>query len=76
MLPTPSQCRITVRGAVDAKWVNSIMDMMVDARVADGAVQTTTLLGHPIDLGAFLGAVQMLVDMGFPVMDCEYHQGQ
>lgn len=70
------QCCITVRGSVDTKWADYIGHMTVDAQVADGAVQTTTLLGHPIDLGAFLGAVQMLVDMGFPVIACEYHQSQ
>ncbi len=71
-----TQCRITIRGSFDVKWADYAGDMMVDAQVADGEVQTTTLLSHPIDLGAVLGTVQMLVDMGFPVMDCEDHQSQ
>jgi hypothetical protein len=68
------QCCITIRGSFDVKWADYVGEMMVDAQVADGEIQTTTLLGHPIDLTAFLGAVHMLVDLGFPVMACEYRQ--
>ena len=70
------QCSITIRGSFDVKWADYVGDMMIDAQVADGLIQTTTLLGRPIDLGAFLGAVHMLVDLGFPVMACEYHQSE
>jgi hypothetical protein len=49
---------------------------LVDVRVAGGEIQTTTLLGHPIDLTAFLGAINTLVDMHFPVMACEYRQAE
>jgi hypothetical protein len=76
-MPQPRpQCRITIEGSYDTKWADYVGNMLVDARVADGTVQTTTLVGHPIDLLAFLGTVQMLVDMGFPVTACEYHQSQ
>ena len=67
-------CSITVRGSFDVKWADYVGEMMVDVLVADGQIQTTTLLGHPIDLGAFLGAVHMLVDLGFPVLAFEYQQ--
>jgi hypothetical protein len=67
-------CSITIRGSFDAKWADYIETMMIDLQVTEGEVQTTTLFGHPIDLTAFLGAINSLVDMHFPVMDCEYHQ--
>ena len=68
------RCSITIRGSFDVKWADYVGEMMVDAQVANGQIQTTTLLGQPIDLTAFLGAIHMLVDLGFPVMACEYQQ--
>jgi hypothetical protein len=56
------------------KWADYIEALMVDLQVSEGEVQTTTLFGHPIDLTAFLGAINSLVDMHFPVIACEYHQ--
>ena len=70
------RCRITIRGSFDVKWADYVGEMMVDVQVAEGKIQTTTLLGRPIDLGAFLGAIHMLVDLGFPVMACEYQQAE
>jgi hypothetical protein len=70
------QCSITIRGSFDVKWADYVGAMMVDVRVAEGKIQTTTLLGQPIDLSAFLGAIHMLVDLGFPVMACEYRQAE
>ncbi len=71
---TRPRCSITIRGSFDVKWADYVGEMMVDVQVAGGKVQTTTLLGQPIDLAAFLGAIHMLVDLGFPVMACEYQQ--
>jgi hypothetical protein len=39
-----------------------------------GNVRTTTLIGHPIDLVAFLGTLHIFIDRGFPVMAFEYQQ--
>jgi hypothetical protein len=70
------RCSITIRGSFDVKWADYVGEMMVDVLVADGQIQTTTLLGCPIDLGAFLGVVHMLVDLGFPVTACAYQQAE
>jgi hypothetical protein len=67
-------CSITLRGSFDVKRVDYIETMMIDLQVTEGEVQTTTLFGHPIDLTAFLGAINTLVDRHFPVVDFEYHQ--
>jgi hypothetical protein len=69
-------CRITLRGSFDVQWADYIEALMVDLQVTEGEVQTTTLLGHPIDLTAFLGAINTLVDLHFPVTACEYHQAE
>ncbi len=76
-MPQPrARCRITIRGSFDVKWADYVGEMMVDVQVAEGRIRTTTLLGQPIDLAAFLGAIHMLVDLGFPVMACEYQQAE
>ena len=69
-------CSITLCGTFDVPWADYIEALMVDLHVTEGEVRTTTLLGRPIDLTAFLGAINTLVDMHFPVMDCEYHQAE
>ena len=74
-MPQPRpRCRITIRGLFDVKWADYVGEMMFDVQVAEGEIQTTTLFGQPIDLAAFLGAIHMLVDLGFPVMALEYQQ--
>jgi hypothetical protein len=34
-----------------------------------------TFVGHPIDLAAFLGVLQMFLDLGLPVVAVEYAEG-
>jgi hypothetical protein len=76
-MPQPRpRCRITIRGLFDVKWADYVGEMMVDVQVAEGEIQTTTLLGQPIDLAAFLGMISMLVDLHFPVMACEYQEAE
>jgi hypothetical protein len=67
---------ITLRGSFDVQWADYIEALLVDTQVAEGEAQTTTLLGHPIDLTAFLGTINTLVDLHFPVMACEYRQAE
>jgi hypothetical protein len=69
-------CSITLRGSFHVKWADYFGEMLVGVEVAEGEVRTTTLLSHPIDLTAFLGAINTLADRHFPVMDCEYHQAE
>ena len=76
MPQTRPRCRITIRGSFDVKWADYVGEMMVDVQIAEGEIQTTMLLGRPIDLGAFLGAVHMLVDLGFPVKACAFQQAE
>ena len=76
MPQTRPRCSITIRGSFDVRWADYVGEMMVDMQVAEGKIQTTTLLGQPIDLAAFLGAIHMLVDLGLPVMAFEYRQAE
>ena len=69
-----ANCRITIRGSFNLSWADYLGDMLAHMQVEQGAVRTTTLIGHPIDLAAFLGTLNMLIDRGFPVMAFEYQQ--
>jgi hypothetical protein len=69
-----ANCRITIRGSFNLNWAEYLGDMLAQVQVADGTIRSTTLVGHPIDLAAFLGTLNMLIDRGFPVMAFEYQQ--
>ena len=69
-----ANCRIMIRGSFNLNWADYVGDMLVQVQVEEGTIRSTTLIGHPIDLGAFLGTLHMLVDLGFPVMAFEYQQ--
>ncbi len=69
-----ANCRITIRGSFDLNWADYVGDMLVDVMVEEGTIRATTLIGHPIDLSAFLGTLHMLIDLGFPVLAFEYQQ--
>jgi len=69
-----ANCKIVIRGSFNLSWADYVGDMLVHACVEEGTVQTTTLIGHPIDLAAFLGTIHLLVDLGFPFIAFEYQQ--
>ena len=72
-MPTAhATCQISIRGAFDVHWVDYLGDMLLHAEVQDGEVRTTTLFGRPPDLAAFIGALSLLADLGFPVVGCTY----
>jgi hypothetical protein len=66
--------RITIRGSFNLDWADYLGDMLAQVRVEAGTIRSTTLVGHPIDLAAFLGTLNMLIDRGFPVIAFEYQQ--
>ena len=74
-MPQPrANGRITIRGAFSLNWADYLGDMLAHVQVAEGTIRSTRLVGHPIDLAAFLGTLNMLIDRGFPVLAFEYQQ--
>jgi len=74
-MPQPrANGRITIRGSFNLNWADYLGDMLADVQVEKGIIRTTTLIGRPIDLAAFLGTLNMLMDRGFPIMTFEYQQ--
>jgi hypothetical protein len=49
--------------------------MLLDTNVQEGQVCTTTFRGHPPDLAAFLGMLNLLSNWGVSVIACEYQEG-
>ena len=73
----PEPCglsRIKLSGSFDVNWADFFEDIQVHEHVELGSVRSTTLVGYPRDLEAFLGTLHMLVDRGFPVQAFEYRQ--
>ena len=66
------RCTIELSGWFDLDWASYVGDMLVHEQVEQGAIRNTTLVGHPVDLEAFLGILHMLIDRGFSVQAFEY----
>jgi len=66
------RCKIELSGWFDLDWPAYVGDMLVREQVEQGAIRSTTLVGHPVDLEAFLGILHMLIDRGFSVQAFEY----
>jgi hypothetical protein len=67
--------KISMQGSFDVKWADYIGDKLVHVETDDKKIPTTTLFGYSEDLSAFLGLLHTFIDLGFPVVDFEYHQG-
>jgi hypothetical protein len=67
-------CKISILGSFDTVWADYLGDMLLNAEVQEGQIRTTTLIGQPSDISAFIGMLNLLVDLGFPVIAVEYQQ--
>jgi hypothetical protein len=65
-------CKIELRGSFDVNWADYFGDVLVYAPMEEGTIRSTTLIFHPVDPEAFLGALHLLIDRGFPMLACEY----
>ena len=68
-----ASCSISMRGSFDVHWADYLGDTLLRVEVVEGQIRTTTLFGKPPDLSAFIGMLSLLADLGFPVVECEYH---
>ena len=75
MAPANATCQISIRGCVRCA-LDRLSGRYVAARRQSqgGEVRTTTLVGKPPDLPAFIGMLSLLSDLGFPGDRCEYHE--
>ena len=67
-------CIIILSGPLTEQWADYLGDLLVDAEVERGQIQTTTLIGRPYDLSAYIGMLNILSNLGYTVIDTEYQQ--
>lgn len=71
MHSSPAHCRIVVRHSRGAYSGHFLETLPLQMEVEEGR-KAMTFIGHPIDLAAFLGVLQMFLDIGLPVVAVEY----
>jgi hypothetical protein len=75
MLTSPAHCRIVVRDSRGMSSSKFLETLPLQMEIEEQGRQPTTFIGHPIDLAAFLGVLQMFLDLGLPVVALEYGEG-
>lgn len=67
-------CRISIAGPLNEHWADYVGDMFLIMSVEQGQIKTTTLIGRPCDLSAYIGLLNALVNLGLTVTATEYRQ--
>jgi hypothetical protein len=67
-------CKIIVAGPLTERWADYLGDLLVNTDVAHGQIQTSTLIGRPYDLTAYVGMLTILTNLGCTVIATEYQQ--
>jgi hypothetical protein len=71
LLDARDKYRIVIRGVVDADWLDRLGRLIISTtRLADGTV-VTTLSGELKDQSALVGVLNMLHDLGLPLISVE-----
>jgi len=68
----PAYCKIILSGPLTERWADYLGDLLVDAEVEKGHIRTSTLIGRPYDLSAYIGMLNVLANLGFTVIASEY----
>ena len=71
MFASPAHCRIVVRDSFGVSSGKFLETLPMQMEVEEGW-KAMTFIGRPIDLAAFLGVLQMFLDLGLPVVAVEY----
>jgi len=69
---TYGECKICMRGSIDPGWVDFYGEVVRNELRIGEEIQTTTITQVVPDLAAFIGIINRLSDMGFPVISLEY----
>ena len=67
-------CKIIVAGPLTERWADYVGDLLVDTEVERGQIRTSTLIGQPYDLTAYVGMLNALANLGYTVIASEYRQ--
>ena len=66
-------CKIVLNGPLFEHWADYFGDFLFEALVDDGKIVRSTLSGSPADLGAFIGILDSLANLGLPVVSAEFY---
>lgn len=72
MFASPARCRIVVRDSLGLSSSRFLESLPLRMEVEEEGRQPMAFIGYPIDLAAFVGVLQMFVDLGLPVVAVEY----
>ena len=67
-------CKIILSGPLAERWADYLGDLLVDVEVEKGQIQTSTLIGRPYDLSAYIGVLNVLTNLAYSVIATEYRQ--
>jgi hypothetical protein len=67
-------CQIVVSGPLNERWTDYVGDMFLTMSVEEGQIKTTTLIGQPRDLAAYIGMLNALFNLGLTVIAAQYQQ--
>jgi len=67
-LGTPALYEIRVQGSFDTGWVDRMGETEVRVEAGPDGAPVTVLTGHFVDQAALAGALNLLYDLGFPLI--------
>lgn len=67
-------CQIAIAGPLNERWADYAGDMFLEIDVEEGRITTSTLIGQPPDLSAYIGMLNALLNLGLTVIATEYRQ--
>ena len=67
-------CKIAIAGPLNERWTDYVGDMLLIMDVEEDRSGTSTLIGRPRDLSAYIGMLNALVNLGITVIATEYRQ--
>jgi hypothetical protein len=67
----PSRYRISIHGRLSVDWADRLQELTLTMRRAKGQEQVTTLTCEVRDQAALMGVLDMLYDMGLPLLKVE-----
>ena len=71
-LDTRSIYRITIQGRLDPTWITDMCDMRVRHENHKGQSSVTTLTGELVDQAALLGILNVVYNLGYPLLSLSY----
>ena len=70
-MESPANYRIRVRGHLDASWSDRLSGMSITTTGGKNTEQTTLLEGQLMDQSALTGVINILNDLGLPLLAVE-----